>query len=73
MRCINRAHRAANFALAFAVHRMDHDAPVIHEAALLHDFAEMLLWLHAPALALQIAAAPARRPALRSAVVQRRC
>ena len=40
------------FALAFAVHRMDHDAPVIHAAALLHDFAELLLWLHAPVLSL---------------------
>lgn len=51
---IGRAHRAARLALGFAVHRMDTDAPVIHEAALLHDFAEMLLWLHAPDLALEI-------------------
>src|SRR5687767_4939278 len=54
MRVLARARRAACFALGFAVHRMDHDAEVIHEAALLHDFAEMLLWCHAPALALQI-------------------
>jgi HD-like signal output (HDOD) protein len=44
---LKRAHRSAAFALAFAVHRMDHDAPVIHAATLLHDFAEVLLWLHA--------------------------
>lgn len=68
---IGRAHRAAAFALGFAVHRMDHDAPVIHAAALLHDFAEMLLWLHAPALALRIAERQRAEPALRSAAVQR--
>jgi HD-like signal output (HDOD) protein len=70
-RVLRRAHRSAAFALAFAVHRMDHDAPVIHAAALLHDFAEMLLWLHAPALALQIADRQRRDPTLRSAQVQR--
>ena len=68
---LRRAHRSASFALAFAVHRMDHDAPVIHAAALLHDFAEMLLWLHAPALALQIAERQLRDSTLRSACVQR--
>lgn len=68
---IRRAHRGATFALAFAVHRMDPDAPLIHEAALLHDFAEMLLWCHAPALALQIRQAQRADPALRSAVIQR--
>lgn len=67
---LKRAHRGANFALAFAVHRMDSDAAVIHEAALLHDFAEMLLWCHAPALALRIRAAQQADPALRSNVVQ---
>jgi len=70
-RVLRRAHRSAAFALAFAVHRMDHDAPVIHAAALLHDFAEMLLWLHAPALALRIAERQCLDPALRSAQVQR--
>jgi HD-like signal output (HDOD) protein len=71
MRVLARARRAACFALGFAVHRMDHDAEVIHEAALLHDFAEMLLWCHAPALALQIAERQAADPDLRSAAVQR--
>ena len=68
---IARAHRAAKFALGFAVHRSDHDATVIHEAALLHDFAEMLLWLHAPHLALDISYRQKADPTLRSAVVQR--
>ncbi len=68
---LKRAHRAANFALAFAVHRMDHDAAVIHQAALLHDFAEMLLWVHAPALALEILAAQRADTTLRSSSAQK--
>lgn len=70
-RVLRRSHRAANFAIGFAVHRMDHDAPVIYEAALLHGFAELLLWLHAPSLALQIASRQEADPTLRSSVVQR--
>jgi HD-like signal output (HDOD) protein len=69
-RVLRRSHRAANFALAFAVHRMDHDAAVIHQAALLHDFAEMLLWAFAPALALRIQVAQLADSTLRSAVAQ---
>lgn len=68
---LRRAHRAANFALAFAVHRMDHDAAVIHEAALLHDFAELLLWLRAPTLALEIARRQRADSQLRSVDAQR--
>ena len=68
---LRRARRAARFAMAFAAHRGDHDAPVIHEAALLHDFAEMLLWLHAPELALQIQQRQRQDPTLRSNTVQR--
>ncbi len=68
---LKRSHRAANFAMSFAVHRMDHDVAVIHEAALLHDFAELLLWLRAPALAEAIAARQQADPALRSAALQR--
>ena len=67
---VQRAHRSANFALGFAVHRMDHDSAVIHAAALLHDFAEMLLWCHAPALALQIQRAQRADPTLRSSAAQ---
>lgn len=68
---LQRAERASKFALGFAVHRMDHDAAVIHQAALLHDFAEMLLWCHAPALALEIVARQQANPALRSNIAQR--
>jgi HD-like signal output (HDOD) protein len=68
---LRRSNRAAAFALGFAVHRMDPDAAILHVAALLHDFAELLLWLHAPALALRIARLQQAEPALRSALAQR--
>lgn len=68
---LRRSQRAATFALGFAAHRTDPDAAVIHEATQLHDFAEMLLWCHAPALAVEIARRQAADPALRSAAVQR--
>ncbi len=67
---IERAHRAARFALGFAAQRFDPDAAVLHEAALLHDFAELLLWCHAPGLSLQIARRQAADATLRSADVQ---
>jgi len=70
-RVLRRSRRAARFAMSFAVHRMDHDAGVIHEAALLHDFAELLLWLRAPELALHIEARKATDSTLRTAAVQR--
>lgn len=69
---LRRSHRAANFALGFAVRRMDHDAAVIHVATLLHDFAEMLLWCHAPALALHIYREQHADPTLRSSTIQER-
>ena len=67
---LRRAHRGANFALGFAVHRMDHDAAVMHAAALLHDFAEMLLWCHTPTLARRIGDMQRADPTLRSAAAQ---
>ncbi|MCY7316055.1 MAG: HDOD domain-containing protein [Rubrivivax sp.] len=68
---LRRSRRAARFAIGFAVHRMDHDAPVIHEAALLHDFAELLLWLQAPALALELQRRLGADSSLRSAAAQK--
>ena len=70
-RVIERSHRAARLAISFAMHRQDTDAEVIHEAALLHDFAELLLWCHAPQLALDIRSRQRADPTLRSAQVQR--
>jgi len=70
-RVLLRAHRGANFALAFAIHRTDPDAAVIHAAALLHEFAEMLLWCHAPDLASQVQTLQDADPTLRSSAAQR--
>lgn len=69
-RVLRRCHRAARFSLAFANQRGDHDAAVLHEAALLHDLAELLLWLNAPGLAQTIAQRQADDPTLRSDAVQ---
>lgn len=68
---LRRAHRGADFALAFAVHRTDPNAAAVHAAALLHEFAELLLWCHAPRLALRIAQAQSADASLRSSVAQR--
>jgi HD-like signal output (HDOD) protein len=70
-RVLRRSHRAARFAIGFAMHRQDTDAEVIQEAALLHDFAELLLWCHAPLLALEIERRQRADPTLRSAQAQR--
>ncbi|MEP6738895.1 MAG: HDOD domain-containing protein [Caldimonas sp.] len=69
-RVMRRAHRGADFALGFAVHRTDPNAAAIHAAALLHEFAEMLLWCHAPRLALRIERAQEDDPTLRSRAAQ---
>jgi HD-like signal output (HDOD) protein len=66
-----RADRAARFAASFAIHRADHDAVVLQEAAQLHDFTEMLLWLHAPELALELQRRQRADSTLRSCAVQR--
>ncbi len=68
---LRRAERAAQFAVGFAVHRGDTDVGVIRLAAFLHDFAEMLVWCHAPALQQHIAQSQRADPTLRTAVVQR--
>lgn len=67
---LRRSHRAASYAISFAVLRKDTDAGMIHEAALLHDFAEALLWCHAPKLALEIRRRQAEDSTLRSTVIQ---
>jgi HD-like signal output (HDOD) protein len=68
---LRRAERAGHFAMGFAVHRGDTDAGVIRQAALLHDFAEMLMWCHAPTLQLKILEAQKADSTLRTATVQR--
>lgn len=70
-RLLLRAERAARFAQGFAVHRGDTDVGAIRVAVFLYDFAELLMWCHAPTLQLQIAQAQREDPNLRSAGVQR--
>ena len=67
---LRRANRAAHFAQGFAVHRGDTDVEVIRLAAFLYDFAEMLMWCHAPMLQQDIALAQHADPTLRSAKIQ---
>lgn len=68
---LRRAERAAHFAQGFAIHRGDTDVVVIRLAAFLYDFAEMLMWCHAPMLQHHIAQAQHADPTLRTANVQR--
>jgi HD-like signal output (HDOD) protein len=68
---MRRAERAAYFAQGFAVHRGDTDVGVIRLAAFLYDFAEMLMWCHAPTLQQRIIEAQRADPALRTSVIQR--
>jgi len=70
-RVLSRANRAARYALAFAAHRTDPDAAILHSAAMLHDFAEMLMWVHAPTLALEIRRRQQADKTLRSAAAQK--
>lgn len=68
---VERSHRAARLAAAFAVHRQDDNAEAVHQAALLTQFTGALLWCHAPDAAQAIAARQAADPQLRSADAQR--
>jgi HD-like signal output (HDOD) protein len=68
---LERTRRAAHFAMAFAVHRGDTDAAIIYQAAILHEFAEMLMWCHAPTFQLEIIAMQKANPTLRTAALQR--
>ena len=69
-RTVERTHRGANLALAFAVQRMDPEAGTVHAVALMHEFAELLLWCHAPALQLRISAMQEEDPTLRTKAAQ---
>jgi HD-like signal output (HDOD) protein len=67
---LHRARRAARFALGFAVHRMESEAELIHQAALLHDTAELLVGCAAPERWLAVRAGLEADPSRRSADVQ---
>ena len=70
LKAIQRARRAAHWARDWAVLRRDVDVHEIVLAALLHDLAELCMWLFAPTLALRVRDAQLANPAQRSADVQ---
>lgn len=68
---VDTAHAAARIAAAFAVHRQDGDAELLHQAALLHDFPSILLWVEAPHAAAAIPRMLREQPQLRTVEAQR--
>ena len=66
IRAIRRARRAARFAHALAVWRNDKAAEEVSVAALLHDIAEMLVWILAPRAAKRMQALQSADSTLRS-------
>jgi HD-like signal output (HDOD) protein len=73
LRVISRACHAANNARNFAAIRHDMDSDELVTGALLHDLAELLLWLAAPAEAKQIEYMIDHQRGLRSVAAQRGC
>lgn len=70
LKAIRRARRAAHWAREWAILRRDMDVDEITLATLLHDVAEMMMWLYAPKMALQSAATQRAFPNRRSVEVQ---
>jgi len=70
-RMLARAAFATRIAERIAARRHDVDPAEVVTATLLHDTAEILLWLQAPLLAAQIEQLLARQPGLRSRDAQR--
>jgi len=73
LRVINRACHAATNAGNFGAIRHDMDSDEVVTGALLHDLAELLLWLAAPAEAKQIEYMIDHQRGLRSVTAQRAC
>ncbi|GAB7127460.1 hypothetical protein JCM19000A_19670 [Silvimonas sp. JCM 19000] len=67
---LERAAFAARLAKAFSDRRFDIDPQEVTTAALLHNLAEILLWIAAPAEAARIEASLAAHPGLRSQQAQ---
>jgi HD-like signal output (HDOD) protein len=68
---LRRSGRAALLAVGLAVLRQDTDTELIYEAAMLDEFAGLLLWCHEPDIAADIARRQRADPSLRSARIQR--
>ena len=70
LKAIRRARRAAHWAREWAILRRDMDVDEITLATLLHDVAEMMMWLNAPKMALQFRDLQQSQPHRRSAQIQ---
>jgi HD-like signal output (HDOD) protein len=69
-KAINRARHAAHWARDWAVLRRDVDVHEIVLATVLHDMAELFMWLFAPTLALQVRDAQIAQRHQRSSLLQ---
>lgn len=67
---IKRARRAAHWAHTWAIMRRDMDVDEITLATLLHDVAELMMWLFAPQLAIRVRDTQRAEPTKRSAQIQ---
>ena len=70
LKTVARARRSARWAHDWAIQRRDMDVDEITLATLLHDVAELMIWIFAPALALQFRNAQIAQPNQRSAILQ---
>jgi HD-like signal output (HDOD) protein len=68
---LQRSLMAADFARDWAAHRNDMDIQVIAEGAMLHDVAEMLVWVCAPTLAMEMQMIHKACPRARTADIQK--
>lgn len=71
LKVIGRARKVADYARDFAVLRRDLDVQEITVAALLHETTEIVWWIHAPTLSLEIQRRQLDQPGLRSTDAQR--
>lgn len=71
LKAINRARRAAHWARDWAILRRDMDVDEIMLATLLHDVAELLMWMLAPRLALEFRRRQLAQPHQRSVILQK--
>lgn len=70
LRAIGRARQAAQWAHQWAIMRRDMDVDEITLATLLHDVAELMMWLFAPRMALRVSNAQRTEPQRRSSAIQ---
>jgi len=71
LQAVDDAYRAARLAAAIAIERQDEDAEVLHQAALLANFGNLLIWSQEPGMALDMQQRQHLDSGLRSADVQR--